>query len=46
MAQISRGIVYDYFPYKISDEDMSKNAAELMEDWKPDALYCLYKSYA
>ena len=34
-GSISKGIVYDYFPYKISDEDMSKNAAELMEDWKP-----------
>lgn len=34
-GSISKGTVYDYFPYKISDEDMSKNAAELMENWKP-----------
>ena len=34
-GNISKGTVYDYFPYRISDEDMSRNAAELMEDWKP-----------
>lgn len=34
-GSISKGIAYDYFPYKIPDEDMSKNAAELMEAWKP-----------
>lgn len=34
-GSISKGIVYDYFPYRIPDEDLSKNAAELMEDWKP-----------
>ena len=34
-GSISKGIVYDYFPYRISDEDLSQNAAELMEDWKP-----------
>lgn len=25
----------DYFPYKIHQEDLSKNADELMEQWKP-----------
>lgn len=34
-GSISKGIVYDYFPYKISVEDMSKNADDLMEKWKP-----------
>ncbi len=33
-GSISKGIVFDYFPYKISDEDMSKDAVELMENWK------------
>ena len=34
-GSISKGIVYDYFPYKMAAEDMSKNADELMEKWKP-----------
>ena len=34
-GSISKGIMYDYFPYKISGEDMSKNADDLMEKWKP-----------
>ncbi|MDD7739229.1 MAG: ATP-binding cassette domain-containing protein [Lachnospiraceae bacterium] len=34
-GSISKGIVYDYFPYRLSPEDMSKNADELMEKWKP-----------
>lgn len=34
-GSINKGIVYDYFPYKVSDADMEKNADELMEKWKP-----------
>lgn len=33
-GSISKGIVYDYFPYKVSDGDMEKNADALMEKWK------------
>ena len=35
-GSISKGIVYNYFPYKILVEDMSKNADALMEKWRPD----------
>lgn len=35
-GSISKGIAYDYFPYRLKDEDMSKCAAELMDDWKKD----------
>lgn len=34
-GSISKGIVYDYFPYRISACDLSKTADELMEIWKP-----------
>ena len=34
-GSISKGIVYDYFPYKISEEDLPQNAVDLMEKWKP-----------
>ena len=34
-GSISKGIVYDYFPYRLSTEDMSKTADELLEKWKP-----------
>ncbi|MDD6327753.1 MAG: ABC-F type ribosomal protection protein [Lachnospiraceae bacterium] len=35
-GSISKGIVYDYFPYTYSKEDMTKCAYELMEQWKPN----------
>ncbi len=34
---ISTTAVFDYFPYVTSPGDMTKNAYELMENWKPGA---------
>lgn len=34
-GSISCDVPCDYFPYKISSEDLDKTADELMEDWKP-----------
>lgn len=34
-GSISSSTVFDYFPYKISEEDGNKTADELMETWKP-----------
>lgn len=28
--------IFDYFPYKVSKENMNQSAFELMESWKPD----------
>ena len=35
-GSISTTTVFDYFPYKVSKENMSQAAFELMEYWKPD----------
>lgn len=32
---ISTDTVFDYFPYELTQEEMGKSAAELMEKWKP-----------
>ena len=34
-GSISTSTVFDYFPYKISEEDENKTADELMDSWKP-----------
>lgn len=34
-GSIRTSTVFDYFPYKISEEDGNKTADELMENWKP-----------
>ena len=34
-GRISTNMVFDYFPYKVSDADLGKTADELMEKWKP-----------
>lgn len=34
-GSISSSVVFDYFPYRISEEDGNKQTAELMEKWKP-----------
>ena len=34
-GRISTNMVFDYFPYKVSDADLEKTADELMEKWKP-----------
>ncbi|HBB60384.1 MAG TPA: ABC transporter ATP-binding protein, partial [Lachnospiraceae bacterium] len=28
---------FDYFPYSVSDSDLSKTSEELIEKWKPEA---------
>ncbi len=33
-GNISTNVVFDYFPYKVSESDLAKNADELMEGWK------------
>ena len=34
-GSISTSTKFDYFPYKIEKEDLSKTADELIEKWKP-----------
>lgn len=34
-GSISATTVFDYFPYKVSKEALSKTASELCEEWKP-----------
>ncbi len=34
-GSISTNVVFDYFPYKVSGDDLEKTADELMEKWKP-----------
>ena len=34
-GSISKGICFDYFPYRVSDEDLKKTADELIIKWKP-----------
>ena len=34
---ISTNVIFDYFPYKVSEEDYNKAADELMEGWKANA---------
>ena len=34
-GRISTNMVFDYFPYKVSDADLEKTADELMGKWKP-----------
>ena len=34
-GSIKTGICFDYFPYQVSDQDLYKNAADLIERWKP-----------
>jgi len=34
-GSITKGVYFDYFPYKISEKDMQKSADELMTGWKP-----------
>ena len=34
-GSIKAGTRFDYFPYKVSDTDLGKNAVDLIEDWKP-----------
>lgn len=29
-------MIFDYFPYKVSEEDYNNTADELMEHWKPN----------
>ena len=36
-GSISTGTVFDYFPYTVDSENMTKTADELMETWKPSA---------
>lgn len=34
-GSITKGIFFDYFPYKLEEGDLKKTADELMEKWKP-----------
>ena len=34
-GSIKTSTCFDYFPYHVSDEDLSKNAVDLIEGWKP-----------
>ena len=34
-GSIKTGICFDYFPYRVSDQDLYKNATDLIENWKP-----------
>lgn len=34
-GSISTTTIFDYFPYKVSKENMSQSAFELIENWKP-----------
>ena len=33
---INSSVIFDYFPYKVSEEDYDNTADELMERWKPN----------
>lgn len=35
-GSIKSGASFDYFPYRVTDSDLSENAAELVEKWKPN----------
>lgn len=34
-GSIKTGICFDYFPYKVAESELDKNAADLLETWKP-----------
>ena len=34
-GSIKTSTCFDYFPYQVSDEDLGKNAVDLIERWKP-----------
>ena len=34
-GSITAGMVFDYFPYEVSEKELSKTADELIETWKP-----------
>ena len=34
-GSISTNVVFDYFPYKTTSDDLEKNADDLMDMWKP-----------
>ena len=34
-GSIKAGMRFDYFPYRVSDQELSKNAADLFCEWKP-----------
>lgn len=34
-GSIKTGTRFDYFPYQVSDDDLNKEAAQLLETWKP-----------
>ena len=34
-GSISASVVFDYFPYEVTGEDLDRTADELMEKWKP-----------
>jgi len=34
-GSIKAGTRFDYFPYRVSDQELSKNAADLFCEWKP-----------
>lgn len=36
-GNITASTKFDYFPYRVSDPDLQKTAAELIEVWKPQA---------
>ena len=36
-GSISSSVIFDYFPYGVTDADLTRTAAELMEKWKPRA---------
>ena len=38
-GSITKGPLFDYFPYKVSSDDMEKSADELVEVWKPGVEY-------
>lgn len=35
-GKISTNMIFSYFPYVVSNEDLHRTADELMESWKPD----------
>lgn len=35
---INSSVIFDYFPYKVSEEDYNNTADELMERWKPNVV--------
>ena len=36
-GSITAGMAFDYFPYSVSEKELSKTADELIETWKPQA---------